>query len=1431
MDKETKDLLEEWKLQKYCSGLLNELGVVEVNDLWEVTEEELAQLGCSRIEIRRFFRNRASKSREGVPDPSLTLTKAETLVPRIPSGIEEHVHTSSTPNQLVKGTGSEWSQASSSLRSSWEDSASPKNRPRRKNLPHNGIHTEGQPSLNPSMHQHGAVLMPLSMLAGPATSRQDANQQVAIPYVVVGSATSSTLHSSMDNIPESYKLGVLGTTRSSVGTTNSLMPHASAVNSMETGLFTGGQNNDVMIQSRIASIVEASEIDALTRSNGWRLDGSNLGHEDRRRSGPGSMIMLGDRRRSGAGSSASMRSISVRSAGGRGKGDAQPPSLLSTHGGISTTRSVYFVVPQGSAMTSNQQDHRQMPAPGTLPNPSLQQNTLPASLQPSQGRPGPPPSAAVDQEAVQRQAPAPISDSHSMASASGKSSRYDASKQDDISQQAVQPSLGGHYHQDPSGGAVPEAAGGLETSLGREAIQGQELRVKKPWVNRGHILWRRFSSSSSSSSSSDDDMEPITSFTLLKRRLPRKASSNILAPEDAVDVDQPQQHDERDSKGAATDAESSMTMQESGTSHHTQLTPSNPMPQSDMNSKHTHDATAGALQNNDSSACSHIVEHATERGDMTIGQYTSDPCSQPSFSQMITPAGGAGSPNQHMLLITESTASADSPSSCHSPNPAASIHRDHSLFHAGGGGGEGEGCLDNLQPVSRTTNSCSPLMSAADQSSTQTTPMLIALLQNAELVAQSIRVSSSQVSGIKGRPLTSPTQRAAQLRAAAHSSIRQRNNGLESPLISESYAGSPAAIVKVAGRMCSRTSSAMQPACSCQEDERYNGECSEGLSAEFGDAARRHEEDHNRVEQQLMTTREEDASSFMSSSCFDVLKVSPVVAAKLQAVLDGQESGLDLTGTNLGTNLGSTACAQCGLDLTGSNLGDDGGGAIAALLNNCPNLQRVRLDSCQLSSSSVQQVVAAVAINQSLESISLGCNDIDDAGALEVAAACHAHPSLSKLQMWNNLIGPEGANYIGRALQSGSLITVLNLRGNSRLGDQGCAELLSALRQGGNTSLSWLSLGGTGLGPAGALALAAWLSAGGLCLLPRRNHDAEFSSSLLKPTEGHRQKAIDEVSGGLTAGLEVGVEAKPSRNDGDPAVMAGSDNCRPSAPDSLIGEDLVQHLNSTARACPLKTLYIGDNRLGERGSIVLAAALATPSCQLSLLDMHANHIGPAGGRALAASLTLNTSLTHLDLSHNVVGAEGACALAAALMGVDEAGGGTSDVAAGRGRMTGLWADSGGLIPNSTLLHLNVWDNGIGEQGRHALTSAQRLRGGFSSRREGGGSGRSLSRGMKPHSSPNAGQAESSRLFLNNSKTGPLRQSPKSIEEHRWHIVGARNNVAATTATRQDGGVDVKFTTTTSRCNSNYDPNTASSNLAAVDKLALVPGDCHIHFLY
>ena len=84
---------------------------------------------------------------------------------------------------------------------------------------------------------------------------------------------------------------------------------------------------------------------------------------------------------------------------------------------------------------------------------------------------------------------------------------------------------------------------------------------------------------------------------------------------------------------------------------------------------------------------------------------------------------------------------------------------------------------------------------------------------------------------------------------------------------------------------------------------------------------------------------------------------------------------------------------------------------------------------------------------------------------------------------------------------------------------------------------------------------------------------------------------------------------------------------------------------------PLKSVSIGENKLGDEGVSVLCESLKT-NTTLEKLDIEGDGdedvLGATGAKLIAEMLKVNTPLTTLNLRNNEIGPEGAIAIAEAL---------------------------------------------------------------------------------------------------------------------------------------------------------------------------------------
>ena len=115
-------------------------------------------------------------------------------------------------------------------------------------------------------------------------------------------------------------------------------------------------------------------------------------------------------------------------------------------------------------------------------------------------------------------------------------------------------------------------------------------------------------------------------------------------------------------------------------------------------------------------------------------------------------------------------------------------------------------------------------------------------------------------------------------------------------------------------------------------------------------------------------------------------------------------------------------------------------------------------------------------------SLELGNNGLTDRSGLLLGECLKFNFKLEGLSLWQNEVGPAGAQSIANGLQANKSLLWLGL-GSNKVGVEGAWALSEALQT--NSSLLWLGLGGNKVGGRGAMHLAGLLQ--GKLLAPPQN--------------------------------------------------------------------------------------------------------------------------------------------------------------------------------------------------------------------------------------------------------------------------------------------------------------------------------------------------------
>ncbi|KAJ4455897.1 putative Protein NLRC3 [Paratrimastix pyriformis] len=347
------------------------------------------------------------------------------------------------------------------------------------------------------------------------------------------------------------------------------------------------------------------------------------------------------------------------------------------------------------------------------------------------------------------------------------------------------------------------------------------------------------------------------------------------------------------------------------------------------------------------------------------------------------------------------------------------------------------------------------------------------------------------------------------------------------------------------------------------------------------------------------------------------------------------------------------------INLGGNNLRDPGARSVSALLENngAPSCVHLDLRSNDIGVQGGVDLFTALQSNDILVSLDLSAiaganrNHIGVRGCIALSECLLVNKVLAVLNLQSNGIGAEGMSYLAGALQEGCSLDTIDLTANS-LGWEGATLLAQVL---GQTSLVRLDLSRNEIGDRGAaeVALALRHSLEGAAeaegernpIIPwMRRILVERAVARARRPRGDRPEPLaDRVPGRLP---EPHPKAPPAPHPRWPSpapapvalpsggaagprlVVAGSTPVGPRIRDEEEDDEEADRGN----ACPLHTLIMTHNLIGERGAKVLGQVLRTNGT-LVQLDLSHNGLGPNGAAALGRALTENRTLTGLLLNH------------------------------------------------------------------------------------------------------------------------------------------------------------------------------------------------------
>lgn len=296
------------------------------------------------------------------------------------------------------------------------------------------------------------------------------------------------------------------------------------------------------------------------------------------------------------------------------------------------------------------------------------------------------------------------------------------------------------------------------------------------------------------------------------------------------------------------------------------------------------------------------------------------------------------------------------------------------------------------------------------------------------------------------------------------------------------------------------------------------------------------------------------------------------------------------------------------LDLCKQRIGPAGAAAVAAALRGNRHVTAVLLGADGIGDSGAASVAGLIDANRGVRTAYLGCNGIGPAGVRAIADAVARGAPVTGLWLKRNPVGDEGAKAVADLLGHNESIRTLDLV-NTQLGDAGLRSLCDVLAHR-NRTVRRLYLGGNGIGPGGASALADVLrhnpSVRALLLSANRLGDAGAAAL----ADGLRANRTLET---------LGLAANGIGPAGMSAVLAAARD-HP----SLVKLDLGYCASAPAVGAT-------ENRVGDAGVAAAADVLAT-SRVLRELDLRRTGLTADGLATLADALERNATLCRLTVA-------------------------------------------------------------------------------------------------------------------------------------------------------------------------------------------------------
>jgi Ran GTPase-activating protein (RanGAP) involved in mRNA processing and transport len=308
-----------------------------------------------------------------------------------------------------------------------------------------------------------------------------------------------------------------------------------------------------------------------------------------------------------------------------------------------------------------------------------------------------------------------------------------------------------------------------------------------------------------------------------------------------------------------------------------------------------------------------------------------------------------------------------------------------------------------------------------------------------------------------------------------------------------------------------------------------------------------------------------------------------------------------------------------------------------------PTLTSLDLSDNLISEDGVVEIAHALEICRTLRSLNLAKNKLSpsnvsglsEAGLRALGQALGKNPALESLDLSHNSIDTSGAVHLALGMKTNTNLQSLDLSNNSQIGDEGAKAFGELLHL--NRSLMRLNLSHSGMGDQGVEAIAQALELNtSLQILNLAGNSGNGSFSSV--IDANAAIVFNKTSGIGNRGAQAlarGLE----RNRGLQLLDLGG--C------SIDTEGMLAIAQSLNHHTAIRSLILNSNGINN-GVAKIIASLLEANHAVRTLSLQSCFIGDEGASLIAYALSKNTNLIYLDIRNNSFSYTGIMAFAGIL---------------------------------------------------------------------------------------------------------------------------------------------------------------------------------------